>query len=150
MLVACDHVRVALDDHRDASLDDRLLGQMQAEERRRLVEDRRLRAVQVFRLVLLPELSAAKGDRPAQCVTDREDQPIPQSVVMALTPGPRGDQARHLKDACVPALLTYRRDQPVPTVSRAADLELLDHLFVDPAMLDVLEGRRALLGVTQD
>ena len=83
VLVQGDHVHVALD-HEQAR--DLLVGVAhlpQAEQFATLVEQRRLRRVEVFRAVVLAHDSATKGDGPPAPVENRKHHAIAEAVVLA-------------------------------------------------------------------
>ena len=156
-LVAGDHVRVALDHHGGAGLQDGLFGEVQPVERPLLVEDVALGGVEVLGVVLVAELPAAEGDGPAQGVADREDEPVPEHVEapalggvraapggevdrVAFAPVAGADQAGGGEGLRVPALAPDHRLQAVPAVRGHADAEAFDGLRGDAPGL---QGRPA-------
>src|SRR5579859_1184576 len=84
MLVRDERIHIALDDHHLPGAADALARQIQAIERGTLVEDGRLRCVEVLRMPAA-QLAPAEGDGLAAPVADGEDQAIAEVVVQPAT-----------------------------------------------------------------
>src|SRR5215211_5924198 len=70
-----DDVHVALDRHHRGAAEGGFAGEVEAVEAAALLEERRFRAVDVFRLAVA-EGAAAEADRAAAPVADREDDAV--------------------------------------------------------------------------
>ena len=125
-------------------LDDSLPRQVQPEDAAALGKQRRFRAVQVLRRVFRPRHHPpAERDHPAVLVADREHQAVAERVVEPVAVLARLHQPA--------AASRSRRELPpdgplqqrVPRVRRQPDLEPLDRLGVDAALLQVLRAAAA-------
>ena len=93
--VAGHHIGVALDDHRPALLGDLPLGLVDAVEHMRLLVERGLGGVEVFRpVVVVEELAGAEADHVAGEVPDRPEQAAAEPVDQAARAGLPGTGPR--------------------------------------------------------
>ncbi len=139
-LVTGHHVGVALDDDRAAALGDLPLGVVDAVEDVRLLVDRRLGRVQVFRaVVVVEELARAEADHVAAQIPDRPQQPAAEPVDQRAGTGrlgePGGDQLVRA-EALQPQVLAER----VPRVGGEAAPVLLRGVPAEAALGEELAG----------
>ena len=83
--MAGDHIGVTLGDDRRLCFDDFPLRTMDSVERLRLVEDGRLGAVEVLRLLLRIEFAPTEGDRASEVVANWEDETIAEEINESAT-----------------------------------------------------------------
>ncbi len=76
-----DHVHIAFGDDDTALVMRRLAGSRDVEQHPALVKQRRFRRIEIFRLLLLAERPAAKGDDLAARIGDRKHQPVAEPVI---------------------------------------------------------------------
>ena len=131
-----DLVEVALDDHGAVAAPDRLERARQAVERLALVEDRRLRRVQVLRLLIRRDRAPAEAEHAAARVADREGHAPAQPVVVAARAARRQD-AGGLAELHRDARAAQHADREVPAVRREADLEALPILGRESARREI-------------
>ena len=139
-LVAGHHVGVALDDHRPAALGDLPLGVVDAVEHVRLLVERRLGRVQVFRAVVVVEqLARAEPDHVAGQVLDRPQQPAPEPVDQRAGAGRLG-QAGGVQLLGGEALLPQVLGERVPRVGGETAAVPLGGVAAEAALGEELAG----------
>ncbi len=116
-----DHVHIAFDDDQALGGAARRAGAVDVVERAALVEERRVRGVEIFGLAFAED-AAAERDDPAARVADRDHQPAAEAVVALLAGFLRLDQHAGF-DQLVLAELFERALQGVAAVGREADAE---------------------------
>ena len=120
-------------------LADRVLGEVEPVEQRRLVEDRRLGRVEVFGLGVA-DGAAAEADDPAVAVADREHEPVAEPVVVAAAV-PRLKQTGLGGQGWIDAAGLEVAEERVPAIGREPEPEALDHLGVQTALVRKLDVR---------
>jgi len=135
-----DLVEVALDDHRALAAPDRLQRARQAVEHLALVEDRRLRRVQVLRLLVLGDRATAEAEDASARIADRKGHAPAQPVVVTARVARRQDAGR-LAQLRRDALAAQHADGEVPAVRREADLEALPVLGRETARREIRSPR---------
>ena len=139
-----DGVHVAL--HQDQIAQLAFLRQIQAEEVLALVEDQRLRRIEVFRRVgvIIVHDPAAEADDVAPDIDDGEHQPVPEPVVDIAVLLRFGHQARVDQLLLGVALGLHGLHQRIPGVGGVADAEGGQGRFGHPAASGILQRRSAL------
>ena len=141
-LMAGDDVRVAFGHDDLLAFDDRSFGKMQAVECARLVEHHALGAVEILRLIVGVERSAAERNRPAQLITDRKDQPIAERVVVPLALRSRLQQPGADERFDRAGFAAGESRQAVPLLRRRPEHEGLYHWRADAALLNHVASDR--------
>ena len=148
-LVQGDDVGVALGQQHLARLRGVGPGQVGGEEVAALVEDGRLRGVEVLRLLVGAGRARPEAqDAPAR-VAERERDAPPEAVVDPVA------LAGALHEPGVGELLVAEAgpaggdEDAVPGARRVADAELAQHALLQPARLEVLAGAAGLVGLPQ-
>ena len=137
-------IHVALDDHETLQRRARLAHLVETVELAALVEQRRLRRVQVFRLALVDDAAAA-GDHAAAGIADREHQPVAEAVVMALAAlalcaVALDDQTRLGERAAARLVDAEAAQHVVPGIRGVADQEALERRGLEAAARGVVGG----------
>src|SRR5437899_4819872 len=109
-----------------------------------LEEDRRLRGVQVLRLVPGRESAAAEPDRSAALVADREDEPVPETIVRSMSLGTPLEQSRLDEQGLRPAAAEALRER-LPTGGGVTDAEAFGDGPGNSPLLEVSGGGSARL-----
>ena len=133
-----DHVHVALDDDGAACLPDGVAPLVQAVEFLALVEDRRLRRVQVLRFARAHDPRAEADDLAAR-IANREHDPATKPVVPLAFVG--DDEARFRKTRVV--VVIEGGAQRLPRIRREAEREARGGLSGQAASLQVFDRRLA-------
>src|SRR5690349_11982404 len=139
----CSSDLVALHHREGARAHGLLARPVEAEEQRALVEDRRVRRVEVLRLLVAEGARAEADDAPA-LVGDGEHHAVAEAVVVAVPLLAREDEARRLEGRRRDARAAGRDEEPVPARGREAEAPLLRRRAREPAPLEVRRARGAL------
>ncbi len=147
-LVQAHDVHVALDNHETPERGARQPDLVQAIELLALVEQRRLRRIQVFRLAAL-EHPAAETQHAAARIADRKHDAVAEAVIPGLAPRTRcvalDDQSRGKQRAARLVGGTEPSQHFIPGVGRVADAESFADRLVQPAAAQV--GARFLIAL---
>ncbi|KGX49631.1 hypothetical protein Y025_5578 [Burkholderia pseudomallei TSV32] len=139
-----DDVHVPLDDERVLVLANREPRLEQAVQLAALVEQRRLRRIQVFGLAAVQHPAAEADDLPLH-VADREHDPLAEPVVAArdaVRVGLLADDHEARVDERIVAVVVERRLEVLPAVRRVAEPEAQRDLARQAAPLQVLDRVR--------
>ena len=134
-LVQCDHIGVALDDHRASSLRDWSTRMVQAVEQLALVEIRPLRRVDVLRPLNARQNATSEATHSSPSVKQREDDAATEAIDRSLTPL-AGDTSGEQIGRCV-ALLERTVDDAIPGVGGKPDPPVLDQFGSELALGEI-------------
>ena len=133
-LMRRQRIHIPLDDHHFLLLADGIRRAVDGVEQVALVEERGLRRIEVFRLLIVAQRPPAEAHHFALPVADREDEPATEAVVRAVAALALREQAdgeRVLQIVAPPAQVARQR---LPFVRRVAELELLGDFVRDAAL----------------
>jgi hypothetical protein len=149
-LMGHHHIGISLDDHRRASFNNPLTGQIEAEHRAALGKQRRFGAIEVFGGVLRTRHHpASKRDHSAIFIPNREHQAIAKRVVMpasAVAGLGKPAEGQRRRQILPPHWATQQR---IPGIGGKANLKPANGGFVDSPFGQVLPRSFTLLWVRQ-
>src|SRR5262244_2552260 len=116
---------------------DRVAAFREAVEEALLLEDRRLRRIEVFRLGVSGERPAAESDRPAAFVAHDEDQAVAEAIVGSGFPLRPGRQEPGFEEQALRVGGDERAGERVPGVGRIAETEASGHFRGNAAVLEI-------------
>ncbi len=115
----------------------------QAVEFPALVEHRRLRAVEVLGCAVVQD-AAAKADRAAAAVMDRELDALAKTVIGTLAVFALDGQAKFQQGLVHSAVRVQRGSQVFPAGRRKSNIEPCSHLAAETAVFQVVDGATGL------
>ena len=144
-----DHVQITLHQHDFAGLADVASGHVQPEDEPALVEERRLRTVEILRLIVGIQRARPKPDHPAVEVADGDHKPVPEAIVARVALLVLGQQTGGQQFALAVALGRKVCPGRIPGIQRIADAEFGQGIVVQGPAGNVLAGGFGLWRVNQ-
>ncbi len=140
-------IEIPLDQDDAVAFPDRVAGVREAVEEALLLEDRRLRRVQVLGLAVRPERPPAESDRAAPLIAQDEEKTVAETVVRARLPVLSRLEEAGLDEQALGIGGQERPRERVPGVRRAAQRQPLRQVGGHVPFLQVL--RRLVAGLAQ-
>src|SRR5437660_142284 len=120
------HIGIPFDHGHDSALNDLLPGHIQSKNRPALIEEDRLRAIEILGRVGRSGYDApAKGDDLPRLIFDRKHDPIAENIVVAVAVFSRLDQSRLHQSSDGKLFPHWPLHQRIPGIEGQSELKLL-------------------------